>query len=157
MEVLFIFLRQRRFLFITPRFIWGRRYDISLKLRRSLPYSENIPFIPHNTIFPKQLPVFIFKAYFGMMLLLIFYVVYCPLFISCAIGQGTRSFSPVFKIGKIPRFLHPFVGCCFYLFNIICQTDGRVQVGKDMNVVFGAINSVQYTISIFYYSPDIFI
>jgi len=77
--------------------------------------------------------------------------------IPVTVGNGERSIAvlPLLEIGKKTILLDPLCGANFDGFHQIRKAYRRMKTGEDMQVIFHSIYTVQMTIIVFQYAPDV--
>jgi len=110
-----------------------------------------------DAVFNKQPFILVIKRFRPVMFFLIFDIIYDHIFFPDRICKRAITFLPTAKQRKFARFFHPDIGSNFYVFYIIGDTKGRMQIRKYMNVIRHPVNPVQLTFFIFNQSPNVFV
>ena len=92
-----------------------------------------------------------------MVLFLFFDVIDDFIFFPNIIGKSPIALLPSLKAGEKTTLFHPNTTGDLDVFDIIGQGYGRVQVAKNMDMVFNAIDAVQLAIIVFDNTPNIFV
>jgi hypothetical protein len=91
------------------------------------------------------------------MFLLVFYIPDDGVPFFYRMCKGAVAILPVGKSGKQAAFFHPATAPQFNVFDVAGKRKRGMQVGEDVQVVFGAINAIKSRMFLLDYAPDIFI
>ncbi len=84
-----------------------------------------------------------------MVFVLIIYIIDQSIFLFKIIRECSVTHLPTFKIRKLPGIGHPIISGQLDIFYKICQANCRLQIRKNVNVVFDAIDGIGKAIFIF--------